>query len=1458
MSSSRFARIREIYYAAFELDPDQRLSFVIDAARDDADLQREVLELLDYANDARTPLASAAESGREILRAAAELAASKDAAESAPPILQIAGYHLLRRIGEGGMGTVYEAEQETPRRRVALKVLRREVAGEEMLRRFRFEAESLGRLQHPSIAQVLEAGNDPAAGAWIAMEFVDGRTLDRWIADERPDRDRIIDLIRQISDGVQHAHQRGVIHRDLKPGNILVDSASRPKIIDFGIARVAGTSPEEGTKTRFGEVLGTLAYMSPEQAAGDPTLIDTRSDVWSLGVIAYQCLLGRMPFDLAGLGFREAILAVLEQPIRRPRAIDASIDGDLETILLTALERDRDRRYQSVAAFADDLAALRERRPIAAHPPSGWYQARMFARRHRLLLSSSLLILVSIIGGLVLSINYGLKADRSAAEARASSFRAGRSNYAAQIRAAAAAIEDARTSEAARILLETEPSFRGWEYAHLIARLDGSERLFGAPDAPLLNEVEFSTDGRLVIAAASGRIVAVSPDDGVESEIAEVPGIVDFDVSATALQIAVVSGDGIVRLIDLAAGAELARIDSGDVGARTLAFDPSGRRILVESARRRMLWTPADSTLMELPVRRGRICGWTSDGRQLIGIRDRNGSRFDLLLTDAENGFHAGELHTTTEQLRCVAASPDGSLFAAGTRHPSIHIIAAAGERLVRYLRAPYEDIESIVWVDDGRQFATGDAKGGVALWDREVERPIGYFVGHEAAIRAMAVDPAKRRLAVAGGGMVRVWRLDRSASESRAHSSYIWAAAFDPGGTMLASAAWDGTLRLFDGWTLDPLAILARGMDDGPRGMGWSRDGQSLHLASQRRVRSFSIPDGRLSGNPGTAPPSAEATLEDVAWPGRIEDPGNRVGPAGRHEVVAAEGERTGIRLRRLADGAERRLLGNVVATRWVFDSRERHLVVATRQGGLFVVSLESDEPPRELKGHMGEVFDFAFSPDGSRLATGGKDRTIRLWDTTDWSEAAALHGLDGDVRCLSFSQDGTRLVSGDSDRVLKIWSTVTARELVRRSDAARRRRQAPVKPASDGSAAQELGRDSPAEARSDAVRRLLEEQPLLVDVRERRPEEELTGGRDSEFAAALAIVDGTKGSALAIGIPGAPPLQTGAVEVHRLDLGGMILRLEGVARTSRFGAAVTSIGDLDGDNLRDLAIGAPGFDRPDDEDCGLIVMVSSATGREIARIPGLTGMKRLGLALWPAGDLDGDGRDDLLAASHQKGDDRSVHAISSARQALLWSVDAASSESDGLVVMPDRNGDGVSELLIVRTGFGLDVLSGASGRSIDPRPLRLDSAGVPLSIAAIDMRPESKDLVVAAFVQSGRRQVEVRRLGGKSDDAWRRRFGNAVNEISVRSIPDQDGDGVAEVIVRHPDPAAPYGGWSVTIVSGQSGATLESFNRGPDDEGRTGTIEYDPIGKRLFISNSNGPRPSVVSYPLLRSSSR
>jgi serine/threonine protein kinase len=416
MDPQRWAVIEPLYHAALEKEPGERSSYLASACAEDPTLRSEIESLLAHADAQLTSPTQRS-----------ELAKLWDQISGNPPSTGISGqgagavpaaigsYRIVRLLGQGGMGAVYEAEQQQPRRTVALKVIKPGLASPELLRRFEQESQALGRLQHPGIAQIYEAGTaDSGSGPqpYFAMEFIRGESLLHHAEAHQLNIRQRLEVMAKVCEAVHHAHQRGIIHRDLKPGNILVDASGQPKVLDFGVARATDYDAQTTRQTDLGQIVGTLAYMSPEQVLGDPLELDTRSDVYALGVILYELLAGQPPYK-ASSRLPEALMTIREQDPAPLGSVSRACRGDTETIVAKALEKDKGRRYDSAAGMAEDIRRYLNDEPIIARPPTAAYYLRKFARRHRALMAGGAAVFVVLIAGIVASTMEAARARRA-------------------------------------------------------------------------------------------------------------------------------------------------------------------------------------------------------------------------------------------------------------------------------------------------------------------------------------------------------------------------------------------------------------------------------------------------------------------------------------------------------------------------------------------------------------------------------------------------------------------------------------------------------------------------------------------------------------------------------------------------------------------------------------------------------------------------------------------------------------------------------------------------------------------------------------------------------------------------------------------------------------------------------------------------------------------------------------
>jgi serine/threonine protein kinase len=412
MSDSQHDRITKIFVEACELPQDQREQFVCDQAGGDEDIVSRVMEMLAADSD----VTDGQLLSDQVIDAGLHFQVEHGYMGEQRPG-EISRFKIIREIGRGGMGVVYEGIQLQPERPVAIKVIRNGLISSQAKQRFKREAQLLGRLQHAGIAQIYEAGSlndEDGDQPFIAMELVDGVPIKAFCDEQNLNTKQRFQLIEKIADALHHAHQKGVIHRDLKPDNVLVvpGDSPQPKILDFGVARVSSSdSLVPITIQDHHQIIGTLDYMSPEQVSGSAD-VDIRTDVYALGVLAFELISGKRPFDLSGLPIVVAARVISDQEPERLSSIDTALRGDIETLISKAMSHDLEERYQSAAELSADIRRYLRGEPLLAHPPSTRYQAYKFATRNKALVCMSCVALIALVGGLVFT-SIGLKQARA-------------------------------------------------------------------------------------------------------------------------------------------------------------------------------------------------------------------------------------------------------------------------------------------------------------------------------------------------------------------------------------------------------------------------------------------------------------------------------------------------------------------------------------------------------------------------------------------------------------------------------------------------------------------------------------------------------------------------------------------------------------------------------------------------------------------------------------------------------------------------------------------------------------------------------------------------------------------------------------------------------------------------------------------------------------------------------------
>ena len=652
--------------------------------------------------------------------------------EREPP-RQIGQYQIQRVLGTGGMATVYAALQRQPRRTVAVKVLRTEVASEATLRRFKREVEILGRLRHPCIAQVFEAGTfDDGEGSslYLAVEYVPGaKTILEYAEAKQLELADRLKLFIKVCSAAEHAHKQRVIHRDLKPNNILVDSSGRLKLIDFGVAHAA--DPDLGERTRHtetGQLLGTIQYMSPEQVDATLSDIDPRSDVYALGVVLYELLTGRHPYELEGLRIHEALRVILTRPPRPPSDVAPQLRGDLETIILKALAKDRRQRYRDAGSMGRDIVRFLRREPIHAKTGGSVYRAKLFVVRRRKQLTVAGVIGAALVVTLTVAAWLIMRAQEQVQHAERATQRQEETNLEIQ-QSLQEQIESAR--DAAK-----QPDRTLF-------------RLAAHDDA--VSALAFDPTGRRLVSASHDGSIAMwdlaERSERFGSLEHEAP-VTYLAVSGDGSRLAAADEDGLLVVYDAATGEVQRRIRTGASVVRCLALDYVGDRLAVG---RDDLTISLWATQQPEPIRTFRgttgsfhLVAFSPDGQHLAAVSETDAVYVWDIETTQRRWQQAGPEATIAlrftpagDRLLCVSLRKGGTWFDPAT-----------GDAVAR-LSLGRQTLTDAALDPTGQWLAAVVDERTVRVWNLVAGEPVGPPITSEQPIQSLAIHPEGTWLAL-------------------------------------------------------------------------------------------------------------------------------------------------------------------------------------------------------------------------------------------------------------------------------------------------------------------------------------------------------------------------------------------------------------------------------------------------------------------------------------------------------------------------------------------------------------------------------------------------------------------------------------------------------------------------------------------------------------------------------------
>ena len=876
---------------------------------------------------------------------------------------RIGPWQLEAVLGRGGMSTVYRAVRvdEEFRQLAAVKLIRRGMDTEDILRRFRIERQVLAGLDHPGIARLLDGGATEEGLPFLVMEYVQGVPVDRYCDDHSLDVEGRLGLFLSIGEAVQHAHEHGVIHRDLKPSNILVTAEGRPKLLDFGIAKVLDTAASSGT---VGVTVTELRLMTPEYASPEHVrgcAIGPASDVYSLGVVLYELLSGHRPYRLTTQLRHDLEQAICELQPPRPSAVVGSapdsrrlrarLAGDLDTIVLMALRKEPERRYATVTELTEDIARSLASRPVLARPDTWRYRASKFVRRNREVVGATLGIVLALVAGLATSTSFWL----GEATARSETEGALQRMRALGLAGAAADALDEDTMLAlllAREAVRVDRTPETLSRLHQAVGLVRERRVFRSGGM----HVVFSPDGDALLSNSGGAASLWDLDGNLTRFAGHTGGgltAVRFSPSGEHVLTAG-AGDGTARLFDRR-GEELARFEHGALqpgryGGATHAalwvaeFSPDGRYVLTGGADGiARVWNVEDDTepVALLPGHGGptRCASFSPDGDHILtASEDSTGRLWRFSAEDGSARFrvalegHEGPIH-------CASFSPAGDL-----------VVTASGDSKYGYPKGTKPDRTARVWDLDGREIV----KLGGPYPDYEVEWA--------------AFSPNGKEILTGSGDQGgRLWDLERRVLREYpipASSATQYMCSFSSDGQVVGFCCRDGSSWLFE-MTGTPIATL-RGHDDEVMSLRFSPDGRSVATASlDRTVRLWSVRDETLPTFRGLRGPVRPALSPD----------GKRVATASWYQTA------------RIWD-----VQGTVLA---------------------------------RLEGHEDSVLSVRFDAEGGRLVTASADDTARTWDLDGKLLRVFPHPEAGMVRTAAFSPDGAQIATGCNDGSVWWWKT-------------------------------------------------------------------------------------------------------------------------------------------------------------------------------------------------------------------------------------------------------------------------------------------------------------------------------------------------------------------------------------------------------------------------------------------------